>query len=62
MCAQSPITDQEVTPQSEAHAKEAAVTKADREDLMYSLFGGPPRNRHERRKWAKIQRKKGHHK
>ncbi len=59
MCAQSPITDQEVTPQSEAQAKESAAAKADREDLMYSLFGGPPRNRHERRKWTKMQRTKG---
>lgn len=35
---------------SEAQAKRAG------EDLQGALFGGPPRNRHERRRWAKLQR------
>jgi len=28
------------------------------DERMQELFGGPPRNRHERRKWAAIQRKR----
>lgn len=39
-----------------AEEKRAVAEKHDREDLRASLFGGPPRNRHERRTWAKMQR------
>lgn len=42
-----------------AAEKSQVAEKAANEDLMYSLFGGPPRNRHERRKWAALLRKRG---
>lgn len=41
-----------------AAAKSETVAKAEQDDLMHALFGGPPRNRHERRKWAKLQKTK----
>lgn len=37
--------------------KSAAAEKYEDEQLMHSLFGGPPRNRHERRKWAAMRRR-----
>jgi hypothetical protein len=54
--AQATTKTAEALAEMKAAMKTTTAEKHQDEQLMYSLFGGPPRNRAERRRWARIQK------